>query len=439
MNSEHFEDLKCVICLDLFEQPVSLYCGHSYCKTCILGHLEKTPKCPLCKFPILGFQELKTNIAIQKIVDKITEDNHLVATRASKTKPIENKGRSDSIIREDKLYPESRRDLPYNSDLLNNEYRGLLSENENDDSDKWGFDYQNEFYKKYEEEVLFKDMNLSIEESSRKKVKCIGFEISTKESCFFPETLYKIKLKYKHSDELFKAMLPDHHFIGIVEANKTTPKRAYLFQLISISGFEYNLVEVVSRCKSHLQIDFINTIDFTENDEFISKYALNGSEIKFEYVCGTEISYKSPIMEDGLKSRFEDIEMKLVYYLNLIKTNNPQIYEIIHLRYNIDSYQEKLSVDWKTDTYKYLNIVSSMLNINPIHKEILCFGLNVEHKVRIIFQYLKGATPENDPIFFINYGSKTQVSHFWTNVMIFIALVIFIISAYFPKFNLLHN
>ena len=41
-------EIKCIICFDVFEEPTSLICGHSFCKQCISAHLENTPKCPLC-------------------------------------------------------------------------------------------------------------------------------------------------------------------------------------------------------------------------------------------------------------------------------------------------------------------------------------------------------------------------------------------------------
>ena len=43
--------LKCIICQEVFNNPVSLTCGHTYCKNCILGAnpnakllIEKEPR-----------------------------------------------------------------------------------------------------------------------------------------------------------------------------------------------------------------------------------------------------------------------------------------------------------------------------------------------------------------------------------------------------------
>lgn len=44
------EDCVCPICLDVFTEPVTLPCSHSFCKTCFLESVDKaTLCCPLCR------------------------------------------------------------------------------------------------------------------------------------------------------------------------------------------------------------------------------------------------------------------------------------------------------------------------------------------------------------------------------------------------------
>ena len=44
---KRFEQLQCSICLDIFDDPISLpACGHTFCRTCISNVQSK--KCPLC-------------------------------------------------------------------------------------------------------------------------------------------------------------------------------------------------------------------------------------------------------------------------------------------------------------------------------------------------------------------------------------------------------
>ncbi|CAG9312248.1 unnamed protein product [Blepharisma stoltei] len=55
--SSRSDSLECAICLDIFDTPICLDCGHCFCKKCILKLQEiakengekKTSKCPLCQ------------------------------------------------------------------------------------------------------------------------------------------------------------------------------------------------------------------------------------------------------------------------------------------------------------------------------------------------------------------------------------------------------
>uniref|UniRef100_A0A4W3JB74 RING-type E3 ubiquitin transferase n=1 Tax=Callorhinchus milii TaxID=7868 RepID=A0A4W3JB74_CALMI len=45
------DDLNCSVCLDLFTDPVTLECGHNFCRSCISGSWEKkeSKACPECR------------------------------------------------------------------------------------------------------------------------------------------------------------------------------------------------------------------------------------------------------------------------------------------------------------------------------------------------------------------------------------------------------
>ncbi|KAK7899613.1 hypothetical protein WMY93_020466 [Mugilogobius chulae] len=48
-SSSFSEDLTCSICLSMFTDPVTLLCGHSFCRECISACLDKQASCPQCR------------------------------------------------------------------------------------------------------------------------------------------------------------------------------------------------------------------------------------------------------------------------------------------------------------------------------------------------------------------------------------------------------
>lgn len=63
-------ELECVVCNDILYQPVSINCGHSFCKECLINVLRTKPQCPLCRTPtFLQESNLKQNVIIQSLIE----------------------------------------------------------------------------------------------------------------------------------------------------------------------------------------------------------------------------------------------------------------------------------------------------------------------------------------------------------------------------------
>ncbi|XP_008288977.1 E3 ubiquitin/ISG15 ligase TRIM25-like [Stegastes partitus] len=62
------DQLLCSICLDVFTDPVTIPCGHNFCKSCITQHwtVNVHIQCPMCKEPLSRRPELRVNTFISE-------------------------------------------------------------------------------------------------------------------------------------------------------------------------------------------------------------------------------------------------------------------------------------------------------------------------------------------------------------------------------------
>ncbi|MBN3282164.1 TRIM6 protein, partial [Polyodon spathula] len=67
----HENQVTCPICLDVFTSPVSLPCGHSYCKNCIENQWDSGGStCPLCKEEFQSRPNLNINRSLAEIAEQ---------------------------------------------------------------------------------------------------------------------------------------------------------------------------------------------------------------------------------------------------------------------------------------------------------------------------------------------------------------------------------
>uniref|UniRef100_H2ZTA6 Tripartite motif containing 35 n=1 Tax=Latimeria chalumnae TaxID=7897 RepID=H2ZTA6_LATCH len=67
------EDLTCSICYEIFTDPVTLQCGHNFCKKCVCEYWKQscTRSCSICRAP--STTDLKINIILHSITDALKE------------------------------------------------------------------------------------------------------------------------------------------------------------------------------------------------------------------------------------------------------------------------------------------------------------------------------------------------------------------------------
>ncbi|XP_068128444.1 E3 ubiquitin-protein ligase TRIM39-like [Hyperolius riggenbachi] len=72
---------RCSICMDIYTDPVSLPCGHTFCRTCIIQALEKKWEqtgdylCPECREDFPGEPHLLKNLPVNYIVTSLLQED----------------------------------------------------------------------------------------------------------------------------------------------------------------------------------------------------------------------------------------------------------------------------------------------------------------------------------------------------------------------------
>ncbi|XP_075034958.1 nuclear factor 7, brain-like [Mixophyes fleayi] len=101
-SGDFAEELTCLLCNELFKDPVMVECGHNFCRSCIDEAWQGSFTCPDCK-EVISEKKYTTNRALANLVKK-TVGSTAVQTPSKpveKVKPVENCPEHDERL---KLY-----------------------------------------------------------------------------------------------------------------------------------------------------------------------------------------------------------------------------------------------------------------------------------------------------------------------------------------------
>ncbi|XP_074490141.1 uncharacterized protein LOC141766864 [Sebastes fasciatus] len=77
------DQFLCSICLDVFTDPVTIPCGHNFCKTCITQHWDIKVQCPNCKEVFNNRPELRVNTLISVVAAQFRQSAQQKASSSS--------------------------------------------------------------------------------------------------------------------------------------------------------------------------------------------------------------------------------------------------------------------------------------------------------------------------------------------------------------------
>lgn len=363
------EDLNCIICFDIFNEPVTLVCGHSFCKNCIIQSLSQVPKCPLCKYPILGVFDFRVNIVLQKMVDK----------HRGETGPIPKD--SDPEIEDDFKIEGADPTHP-------NPVAPPLEGRRPEDA-----------------------------------VRLPAFEIINNKKYFFKNTLYKIEIVFGLPYDLIAAIIPGNNFVGFVQEKTTHRPKANTFELVSISKPTYKGLEVIARCKDFVIIDEIQVLNLKDSEEFVRQHRLEAVEsLMIKYVNCQKFYMDQARLSPQDKSMLKDIHFKVVHFLGVLQTKNPQILEMLKVRLNMAFVHNGINYYFEENLFDYLNFCAALLDLSDSERKAMYDSSDASAMVKVLHNYLKHTTPDNDPIFIFNHTESVPFNKQWLLVL-FVAIL----------------
>ncbi|XP_074487475.1 E3 ubiquitin-protein ligase TRIM21-like [Sebastes fasciatus] len=93
-NLQSEDQFLCSICLDVFTDPVTIPCGHNFCKNCITEHWNTSDQylCPMCKKVFNTKPELHVNTFISEMVVQFRQSDQQKTSSSSSEQQVSKPG-----------------------------------------------------------------------------------------------------------------------------------------------------------------------------------------------------------------------------------------------------------------------------------------------------------------------------------------------------------
>lgn len=251
MNNTHDSstepDLQCSICTDILFKPVTISCGHTFCKDCLLQFLRQKPICPLCRSPtFLQNQTLSENITLRNLID--SKYPHLIKKREQENIPKR-----------------------LNSDFL----LGDIQRNPQNEAEKF--------------ENLF---TLKVQDMAK--------------LFLFPSLTEIIKVSCDMPNELFNYICQDKKFIVLPENHSVLPLQSYMAECYEVLNSTQGKMRMEVKILKRVLIEK-TLLQMNESDELLKKFNLN-KNFGF-YVTNGKFIEDNQNFLDGLNANNQDMKI----------------------------------------------------------------------------------------------------------------------------------
>ncbi|XP_058249455.1 tripartite motif-containing protein 60-like, partial [Hemibagrus wyckioides] len=109
------DQFSCSICLEILKDPVTIHCGHSYCKVCINGHWDQEDvkmvySCPQCRDTFTPRPVLRRNNMLAEVVEKLkkTEVSSCFCAHDTESGTESDRSKKQNELKEDQMKFQQR-------------------------------------------------------------------------------------------------------------------------------------------------------------------------------------------------------------------------------------------------------------------------------------------------------------------------------------------
>lgn len=429
---EELDEIKCIICFELFDQPVSLYCGHTFCKDCILAHFEKTTKCPVCKFTILNSHDLKINKVLEGLLKvrvlgtasnnvaesrKLPKEPNLLRSEAvieslnnlADNKPVSPDQRSIVKQLANKMGEISRRQLE-----ITPVYNASFNTEKNDDA--------------FIDKIKYEKQNATV------NLFCFQLANQQINSYYVPQSVYNLKLAYTYTDDLFYSLVEEKFFIVIPQSELLETQTGYIFKFIKMNYYSDTSINVTASCISPLVKARVYLLDIAEHYDYLISIERRPEELEIPWMRASMPTAENFEMDENTLKLFKTINFKFLHFLHRLKDNNREMFDKLTEHHDFTITDQKLSIDYVSETEEYIHLLFSLLRIPEETKRKLSVDTDPTKKLKAIKQFLDKSRPYSDPIYIINYcpdmNTRKQI-HLTALCLIFMTLIYSIFMVHF--------
>ena len=372
-NSE--QDLDCIICNNILYKPVSISCGHTFCKDCLLLALRAKPLCPLCRSPtFLQTQTLNENITLRNLIES--------------------------------KYPKlmQKRQMEMNMKPNNELNIGEMQRNS-----------------KFENEIFDNFFTLKVQDLAK--------------FFLFPSLTEIIKVSCDIPIELFNLVCQDKKFVVLPENHSVLPLQTYVaecHEILSSTGgkmrMEVKILKRVMVQKTFFQMN--------ENDELLKKFSLNKN---FGFFVTSGMYYEdNPNFLEAINGVNPDIKVvdNLVEFFkkNLANLSNVSPNTFVRILHKIGENNIKKLVGAEPlrdfpgfSTFSF--IISGSLRAKPEEKRRMFETISVLERLEIANNIIKRFNDTTDPLQIFEVDIPTQ-KMFSLKYSIFLIIAIGIVLYY---------